>query len=215
MPTIQSGRCATVSATVTLACLFLVSSHCSTAIAAPAENELVNDIRGSEHFLKSREHVKVKPRDWVTGKVTIKAPVSTVWYSVHEERKKDPDLAYSKVLEQSEHEVTLEQKFVLLPMLGTSVCVMKDTEIPQQRIDYHLLKSDHFKALEGSWVLTPSADGKSTVLELSSHIDLGIPVPRCFVNGALSKKIERRLDHVKTMAEKMHGGVVAEKGMLR
>jgi hypothetical protein len=142
--------------------------------------------------------------DWVKGHVLINAPASVVWYSVHEERKADPDIAYSKILEQNNNELTLEQRFVLIPMLDSSTCVMKNTEIPMQRIDYHLLKSDHLKAMEGSWVLTPSLDGKSTLLELSTHIDTGLPIPHFFVNNAIAKKVERRLHHVKAMAEKIH-----------
>ena len=211
------GRGATVLATV--ATSVVISLACPARAAEPigshAESSLAGEKACHTGALKMRQRGKSKDSDWVKGRVTIKAPASTVWYSVHEERKNDPDLAYSKVLEQqSEHEATLEQKFVLLPMLGSSVCVMKQLEIPLKRIDYYLLRSDHFKAMEGSWVLTPSPDGKSTVLELNSHIDLGIPVPRWFVNTTLSKKIDRRLNHVREMAEKMHAGVVAEKSGL-
>lgn len=216
MTNFKFGRRATVSATVAIGLVFAFAcnSRAAEPINAPVESSLVSEkaCHSSAMKMKLREHGKSKDSDWVKGKVTIKAPPSTVWYSVHEERKNDPDLAYSKVLEQhSEHEATLEQKFVLLPMLGSSVCVMKNSEIPLKRIDYYLLRSDHFKAMEGSWVLTPSADGKSTILELNSHIDLGMPVPRWFINSTLSKKIDRRLNHVKDMAEKMHAGLVAEK----
>lgn len=185
------------------------SSFAAEPLTAPTESNLAKETACHGRALKVREHGKAKQSDWVKGQVTIKAPPSTVWYSVHEERKKDPDLAYSKVIEQCENEATIEQKFVLIPMLGSAVCLMKQSEVPLKRIDYYLLKSDHFKAMEGSWILTPSADGKSTVLELNSHIDLGMPVPRWFLNSTLSRKIDRRLSHVKTMAEKIHAGVVA------
>jgi len=211
MTNFQFGRRATVLATVATSLVLALAcqSRAAEPIGAPAERRLAAE--KPCHTLKMRQHGKTKESDWVKGKVTINAPASTVWYTVHEERKNDPDLAYSKVLEASEHEATLEQKFVLLPMLGSSVCVTKQSEIPLKRIDYYLLRSDHFKAMEGSWVLTPNPDGKSTVLELNSHIDLGMPVPRWFLNATLSKKIDRRLNHVKEMAERMHAGVVAEK----
>src|SRR6516165_10645527 len=200
------GRRATVLVAVAATLVLPLASPCRAGepIGVPAGSRLSAEKPCHAGVLSTRVHGKSKERDWVKGRVTINAPASTVWYSVHEERKNDPDLAYSKVLEQSENVATLEQKFVLLPMLGSSVCVMKDTEIPLQRIDYYLLKSDHFKAMEGSWILTPKPDGKTTVLELNSHVDLGIPVPRWFVNATLAKKIERRLNHVKQMAEKMH-----------
>lgn len=146
----------------------------------------------------------------VQAKVLIKAPPEVVWESIHKERSKDPDLAYSKVLEQvNEHECKLEQKFQLIPVIGTSVCVMENKEVPLQRIDYRLLKSDRFKAMEGSWVLTPAEGGKATMLELSSHLDLGLPVPKAMMNSISTKKIEKRLTHVKEMAESMHPTQVA------
>ena len=143
-------------------------------------------------------------RTFVKGRVLIKAPANVVWLSVHEERKKDPDLAYSKVLDQAENHYTLEQKFTLIPVIGTSVCIMSDTEVPLERIDYKLVKSDRFKSLEGSWVLTPCQEGKATFLELSSHIDFGMPVPKAILNSLTARKLERRLKNVRKMAEEIN-----------
>jgi len=153
---------------------------------------------------------KTNPNSWVRGTVHVHAPPEIVWYSVHETRKKDPDLAYSKVLERSLNEETYEEKFQLLPLLGSATCVLKDKEIPLKRIDYELVKSDHFKAMDGSWVFVASEDGKSTILELTSHLDTGMPVPQSFVDGNLAKKIERRLNHVKTVAEGLHQKVAVQ-----
>lgn len=143
-------------------------------------------------------------RTWITGHITIKAPLDIVWYSVHEERKHDPDLAYSKILNQSENQSTLEQKFTLIPVIGTAVCTIHTTEVPLHRIDYRLIKSDHFKALEGSWVLTPSEDKNVTSLELSSHLDLGLPIPKMLMNSVAAKKLEHRLTNVRKMAEEIN-----------
>lgn len=146
-------------------------------------------------------------KTWVTGRIVINAPPKLVWDTVHEERKKDPDLAYSKVLEQGENECRLEQKFVLIPVIGTAVCEMHNSEVPYSRIDYKLLKSDRFKAMEGSWVLTPADDGRQTILELSTHLDLGLPVPKGMMTNVTSKKLVKRLGNVKRMAEKAHASV--------
>lgn len=148
---------------------------------------------------------KPNGRRWVTAKIKINAQPSVVWEAVHEERKTDPDLAYSKILEEVKNEAgkneqTLEQKFQLIPVLGTSVCVIKSTEDLHKRIDYHLLKSDRFKAVEGSWLLQPTEDG-GTVLELGSYIDIGVPAPRSFVENIAGKKLERRLTNVRKVAE--------------
>lgn len=141
-----------------------------------------------------------KPR--VKASIVIKAPPEAVWDAVHEQRKTDPELAYSKVLKQGVNEAVLEQKFTVIPMIGTAVCTMNTQEVPNRRIDYQMIKSDRFKAMEGSWILTPSADGKTTTLELSTHIDLGLPVPKSMINGATHKKLERRLSAVRELAEK-------------
>lgn len=151
-----------------------------------------------------------RPR--VKAQIVINAPREVVWQSVHEERKHDPDLAYSKILKEEPNATTLEQKFVLLPVIGTAVCVMDTAEVPLQRIDYKLVKSDRFKAMEGSWVLTALEDGKKTALELSTHIDLGMPVPRAFMNAVTAKKLEKRLNRVKQMAETTHARAIAQKG---
>jgi hypothetical protein len=138
----------------------------------------------------------------VKAQIKIYASPSVVWQVVHEERKHDPDIAYSKTISEGNNEFLLEQKFTLLPVIGTSVCQMQQKEIPECRIDYKLVKSDRFKVMEGSWVLTPSADNQSTTLELTTMLDLGMPVPRALVNHVTAKKLERRLHHIKQMAEK-------------
>ncbi|HEY9677437.1 MAG TPA: SRPBCC family protein [Drouetiella sp.] len=148
-----------------------------------------------------------KPR--VKAKVLIKAPPEVVWYSVHEERKHDPDIAYSKVIEQGVNEQKLEQKFCLLPVIGSATCLMHHTEVPNQRIDYKLLKSDHFKAMEGSWIFTPAENGKATMLELQTHLDMGVPVPKMVFNNLTQKKLDKRLAHIKEMAESMQSKVAA------
>jgi hypothetical protein len=143
---------------------------------------------------------KPNGRRWVTAKIRINAHPSIVWNAVHEERQTDPDIAYSKVLEEGKNETTFEQKFQLLPIVGTSVCVIKSSEVPNKRIDYYLLKSDRFKAVEGSWILQPTEDG-GTILELGSYIDIGVPAPRPWVEGFAGKKLERRVNNVRKVAE--------------
>lgn len=150
---------------------------------------------------------KPNGRRWVTAKVKIKATPAVVWDTVHEERNSDPDIAYSKVIEENKNEITFEQKFQLLPVFGTSVCLIKSNEVPLKRIDYYLLKSDRFKAVEGSWLMQPTEDG-GTILELGSFIDIGVPAPRPLIEGVAGKKLERRLANVRKVAE-LHQGKIA------
>ncbi|MBX9939529.1 MAG: SRPBCC family protein [Candidatus Obscuribacterales bacterium] len=161
----------------------------------------------------NRELNKVEARDnsqWASGSIVIKAPPEVVWQAVHDERNSDPDLAYSKILEQGENECKLEQKFTFIPVIGTAVCQMYNHEVPNERIDYKLIKSDRFKAMEGSWVLTAMEEGK-TRLDLSTNLDMGIPVPRGMVNAITAKKLATRLKHVKEMAETRHAKLAQNK----
>lgn len=139
---------------------------------------------------------------WVKAKILINASPHVVWATIHEQRQKDPDLAYSKLLSQeSDTHSTLEQKFSLIPVIGTSTCVMRNVEIPLQRIDYSMIKSDRFKAFEGSWVLSPGPKANETYLELSSYSDMGLPIPRSMIEGVTGRKLQKRLANVKIMAE--------------
>ncbi len=150
----------------------------------------------------------------LVAKILIHARPEVVWDTVHEERKKDPDIAYAKVLSHEGHELILEEKFVLLPVIGTAKCIMRDVEVPQARIDYQLLESDHFKAMEGSWVLTAHDGGRSTILELSSYLELGMPVPRMVLDSVTSQKLLRRVDSIKKLAEKSEEHLAGRAGSI-
>lgn len=137
----------------------------------------------------------------VTSSISINAPARIVWEAVHTERQNDPDLAYSKVLEQHGNQALIEQKFNALPVIGEAVCQLIQREVPNERIDYKLVKSDKFRALNGSWVLTASPDGRSTTLELSSHLDTGVAYSQGVIDLFTKKKIDKRLENVKRAAE--------------
>jgi hypothetical protein len=140
----------------------------------------------------------------VRARILVKASPAIVWHAIHEERHKNPDLAYSKVISggESKAESILEEKFVLLPVIGEATATLKMNETPMSRIDFKLVKSDLFKAMEGAWILTPADDGRSTVLELNSHLQMSFGVPSMILTSLTSRKLERRVTHVKDMAEK-------------
>lgn len=138
---------------------------------------------------------------WATARILIEAPPMVVWNTVHAERDHDPDIMYSRVLEQGVNECVLEQKFSVMPVVGSAVCVMRQVEKPLKRIDYCLIRSDRFKSLKGSWILTPTADGNMTYLELSTFADTGLRLPRVLVDSFTAQKLERRLTNIKHMAE--------------
>jgi len=181
------------AASITALC-FAMASH-SPAIARNNSGPEVGSSTEQVTCLQS-SHPRVK------AQIKIYAPPDEVFRCIHEARLKDPDLVYSRVVEQiSPTQCKLEQKFDFLPFIGSSVCLMYNTEVPNQRIDYHLIKSDHFKEMAGSWVLTPLDNGQVTQLELFANIDMGLPLPKSFMNSFTSKRLHKRLVIVKTLAE--------------
>jgi hypothetical protein len=136
----------------------------------------------------------------VTAKVNIKASPCIVWEAVHNERAKDPDLNYSRVIEQIGTKIFVEQKFNPMPMIGAPVCLIEQEETLQKRIDYKLVRSDKFKNMVGSWILEETPDG-GTSLELHSMLDTGLPCSQLAINMFLKDKINKRLARVKGAAE--------------
>lgn len=192
----------------------VVSALCASlliAVSAPAQAKNKKPVSDAQ---LARELDKAEAEDnsqWSKGTIVIKASPETVWNAVHVQRNSDPDLAYSKVLEQGKNETLLEQKFTFIPVFGSAVCKMKQWEVPLERIDYRMVSSDRFKAMEGSWVFTSLDGGKSTRLDLSTNLDMGIPVPRAMVNTIASRKIGNRLKHVKELAENPQGKLAQAK----
>lgn len=145
---------------------------------------------------------KCAEKEGVSGRIEIQAPARIVWDAVHKERAEDPDLSYSKVVENRGEKVMLEQKFKGMPIIGEAVCLMEQTETLNQRIDYKMVRSDKFKALSGSWILTELPDG-STRLELYSVLNTGLPFSEHIINHVLKGRIGKRLERVKASAERI------------
>jgi len=186
-------------------------------IAAEAKKNGTEFARGYCRIAQASEQAKVSKRARPSGGNTMAASIhihatsDVVWRAIHEERSHDPDLAYSKVLNQNGPELVLEQKFAILPIIGTAVCVMTNKEVENRKIEYKLVKSDHFKAMEGSWEILPTDDNRCSELTLTSYVDLGLNVPRMFMDDITSKKLQRRLSNVKKAAETEQSKLAAEK----
>lgn len=141
--------------------------------------------------------------------VIIRATPKVVWSAVALERDTSPDVGYSKVLKDLPNGKIIEQKLTGIPMLGSVTAVTQHSEVPYKRIDYSLVRSDRFKKLEGSWVFESMDGGKATKLSLSSFVDVGVPFSGIFIKNATKKKISRRINHVKQLAEKEQARLAA------
>lgn len=144
----------------------------------------------------------------VHSSIEIDAPPSVVWEAVADQRKTDPDIEYSKVLSRTGNVVVVEQKFGKLPMLGSAVVTFRSDEVPHKRIDYKMLKSDKFKHMSGSWILTP-IDKDTTKLELTNFVDAGVPMSQFIVNQVTKGKVKARLSNVKLIAESAQRKIAA------
>lgn len=131
----------------------------------------------------------------------IKAPPEQVWDMILNVEDSE-DTAYSKTLERKGNISIIEEKYIKLPIIGEAVAVIKQTEEPFKRIDFELVRSDKFKAMEGSWVLTPMDNGKHTMVELTSFTDTGIPVPRFIVDITTKQRVKGRLQELQMAVEK-------------
>jgi hypothetical protein len=136
-----------------------------------------------------------------SASILINATPKVVWSAVHRERFQDPDLAYVTVLGKTAGSTLMEEKFISVPILGSVTAVLKQDEEPFKQIHYSLVRSDKFKRMEGTWVLTPVAGGKQTMLKLSSFLDVGVPFSGPFIRSATQRKITCRIANVKRMAE--------------
>ncbi len=131
----------------------------------------------------------------------IKAPPEQVWDLILNVDDSE-DTAYSKTLERKGNVSIIEEKYIKLPIIGEAVAVIKQFEDPYKRIDFELVRSDKFKAMEGSWILTPAENGKSTLVELTSYTDTGIPVPRFIVDITTKQRVKGRLHELQAAVEK-------------
>ena len=138
-------------------------------------------------------------KNGVREEVLINATPNVVWKSMQEQRKMDPDSAYVKPISQDGAPV-VEQKFVFPSPFGNAECVLHLNETTAERVDFKMVSSEDLKAMEGSWILTPTDDGH-TKLSLSTFVEPNMCLPRMITNGIVSHRSKRNLSMVKKLAE--------------
>lgn len=163
----------------------------------PVPAEVQHGITSKHH--KSSHHQVHAPE--VKLSILVKAKPQMVWEAIQHERKADAE--HRKLLSYDGKEAVLEEKFLSLPIVGGASCVYMESEVPIQRIDYSLVRSDRFNTFQGSWVLTPAKDGNYTIVELSNALDPGIRVPfwQEITKVAATRHVKKRLDEVASYAE--------------
>jgi hypothetical protein len=162
----------------------------STLPVRAQENQTAQDC---EREKKTRETLRLV--------ATIKARPECVWSSVHDARTKYPGLASAKMISEDERGSVFEQTFVV-PFIGDTSCTFSLCDIPPSRMDYKLIESNIFSAIDGSWLLAPGLDGHSTSVELSCYVTAKRVLPKFLLKLILGRKLGKQLDFVKTTAEK-------------
>lgn len=194
-----------------LALQILVSSSllCQNAIATGIETPVHSPDDSAKHpsaIHHHRRHMtdKKSHAPEVSHSITIKAKPAQVWEAIQHQRESEE---HRKLISYNGKEATLYETFASLPIVGAANCTYVENETQQyERIDYALLKSDHFHVFEGSWTISPGKDENSSTVVLTNAIDPGIRVPfwQDITKMAASKAVKRRLDAVCAYAEQLN-----------
>ncbi|HKD54176.1 MAG TPA: SRPBCC family protein [Steroidobacteraceae bacterium] len=72
------------------------------------------------------------------------------------------------------------------------------------RIDFHRISGD-LKEEQGTWLLTPSPDGSSTLVQYEVYIDPGFWVPQFLVHRSLRKDLPAALSGLRERVEAVDG----------
>lgn len=176
-----------------------IASVASPTVPGTKKHELlvVNATSKSERKCKDVE----KDKRSIKVIMTINASPRAVWKAISESRTDDPDVKFTKITKISETQKLLEQKYVSLPFLGSTTCVLQVNEDPLKRIDYELVRSEHLSEFDGTWILSESEDGKSTLVEVTNHLKLKFPMPQKIVDSFARHKLRSRVQIVKSNAE--------------
>lgn len=136
----------------------------------------------------------------LSDSILVDAKPDAVWSAIRQYRRSSPNRT---LLKEDKQQALIEERFAHLPIIGDAKAVIREMELPPHQIDYSLVKSDKLTAFEGSWFIVPSADGKTTLLKLSSRTETGLHVPfgKCLTRQSTSKELRCRLAAIKRLAE--------------
>jgi uncharacterized protein YndB with AHSA1/START domain len=143
-----------------------------------------------------------KNTNYVTEKIEINAPPEYVFQAI---RKQRDDASRGRSTISFDGKVArIDDRMENVAIYGKVHSVWEETELPNyEGMDYKMISSDHFKSADGKWILTPSADKKTTTLELRTLMDSGLRIPFAdnITRMNLSKDSKERLERLKKWAE--------------
>lgn len=136
----------------------------------------------------------------VTESVKIDANAQAVFEALQDYR--NSNAYHRKLVSYDGKSAVVDEQFAGVPVLGNVRCTWVEKEVPFQRIDYTMLKSDKFVSGSGRYVIMPSGND-SVVLELSTELDSGVKIPFAKEIGAAAahKDMKARLQSIKRLSE--------------
>lgn len=136
----------------------------------------------------------------VTKELLIHAPMAKVWQAIQARRTSS---ANRKEMSYKNNEAVVHERFPALPIVGDIDCTYEeDEQQAANRIEYHMVTSNHFREFEGCYQLRTAADGVSTVLALTSTVDPGIRIPfwQNIARAAAEKSVRETLQEIAELA---------------
>jgi uncharacterized protein YndB with AHSA1/START domain len=182
---------------------------------AAAQSEWVADpaiqqrLAGGEVVVATSAIDPAHPRGRIRAAVRIKAPPEAIWKIVTDCRQAlsfVPGLRHCQRIDGAadgswqdvEHEVRYSW------LLPTVRYVFHAVYERPRRIDFHRISGD-LKQEEGTWLLTPTADGAATVVQYEVYLDPGFWIPQGLVAHSLRKEIPAVLTGLRACAERVTG----------
>lgn len=138
---------------------------------------------------------KSKPERGALASAQIRAPQAVVWSVIVNAKEFD-----STIEGESVDGAVVEQRFTKLPVFGQMAVTFKVTVVPQERLDFKMVRSNCMKDFSGRWLVTP-IDDSTTRVDMRCFVDPGLAVPQFIVNQFLSGKLRKRLLKIKKLAE--------------
>lgn len=138
-----------------------------------------------------------------SASILINASPQKVWDVIHVDRNHNFAIEYSKILKEPTPEepyYLIEQKHILLPTIRAAICIYKSYEYPCSRINYILVESDHFKKMDGQWLLEQK--GNKTLLTLTCDTKLkSFLAPQWLVDQITKHRTKERVKQIKVKSE--------------
>ncbi len=147
-----------------------------------------------------------RPRGRVRAAVLIRARPEAVWAVIidcREALKFVPGLRLCRQIDAAPDGrwADVEQEINYSWFMPTVHNVLRaDCDRPR-RIDFHRISGD-LRQEEGTWLLTPAADGSATVVEYEMYLDPGFWIPRFLVNRSLLKDLPAALAGLRGRVER-------------